>query len=63
MDLETGRQVAIKLPHPEMESDEVSFEREQEIGHHLHPSRNYMVTEWSEGKLLRQILNQQKLSR
>jgi hypothetical protein len=42
MDLETGRQVAIKLPHPEMESDEVFFEREQEIGQHPHPSRNYM---------------------
>jgi serine/threonine protein kinase len=74
-DLRTGRQVAIKVPHPEMESDPVFFERfhrEEEIGKKLdHPgvmkvmteddrSRVYMVMEWVEGRLLRQILNEQK---
>ncbi|MGC2322242.1 MAG: serine/threonine-protein kinase [Terriglobales bacterium] len=73
-DLLTNRQVAIKVPHPEMESDPVFFERfqrEQEIGAKLdHPgvmkvftdedrSQVYMVMEWVEGRLLRQILNEQ----
>jgi eukaryotic-like serine/threonine-protein kinase len=73
-DLLTGRQVAIKVPHPEMESDPVFFERfhrEQEIGAKLdHPgvmkvftdgdrSQVYMVMEWVEGRLLRKILNEQ----
>ena len=74
-DLRTGRQVAIKVPHPEMEADPVFFERfnrEQEIGQKLdHPgvmkvfaedgrSQLYMVMEWVEGRLLRQILNDEK---
>jgi serine/threonine protein kinase len=74
-DLRTGRHVAIKVPHPEMESDPVFFDRfhrEEEIGKLLdHPgvmkvftddnhSQIYMVMEWVEGKLLRQILNEQK---
>ena len=74
-DLLTGRQVAIKVPHPEMESDPVFFERfhrEQEIGAKLdHPgvmkvltdgdrSQVYMVMEWVEGRLLRKILNEQR---
>jgi serine/threonine protein kinase len=74
-DLLTGRQVAIKVPHPEMESDPVFFERfqrEQEIGAKLdHPgvmkvftdgdrSRVYMVMEWVDGRLLRQLLNEQR---
>jgi serine/threonine protein kinase len=74
-DTQTGRQVVIKLPHPEMEGDQVFFERfqrEQEIGRHLdhpgilkvlpdhHRSQNYMVMEWVEGKLLRQLLDEQK---
>ena len=73
-DLLTNRQVAIKVPHPEMESDPVFFERfqrEQEIGAKLdHPgvmkvftdqdrSQVYMVMEWVEGRLLRQVLNEQ----
>ena len=41
-DLRTGRPVAIKVPHPEMESDLLFFERfrrEEEIGAKLdHPS-------------------------
>jgi len=74
-DLRTGRPVAIKIPHPEMESDPVFFERfqrEQEIGAKLdHPgvmkvfsdedrSQVYMVMEWVEGRLLRQVLNEQR---
>ena len=73
-DLTTGRQVAIKVPHPEMESDPVFFDRfrrEREIGQRLdHPgvmkvfpdhdrSQVYMVMEWAEGRLLREILNQE----
>ncbi|HKV03733.1 MAG TPA: serine/threonine-protein kinase [Candidatus Acidoferrales bacterium] len=74
-DVRTGRQVAIKVPHPEMESDPVFFDRfhrEAEIGTSLdHPgvmkvfadgdhSQVYMVMEWVEGRLLRQILSEQK---
>ncbi|MGD0957437.1 MAG: serine/threonine-protein kinase [Candidatus Acidiferrales bacterium] len=74
-DLRTGRTVAIKVPHPEMESDPVLFDRfkrEQEIGTALdHPgvmkvftdddrSQLYMVMEWVDGRLLRQILNEKK---
>jgi serine/threonine protein kinase len=74
-DLRTGRPVAIKIPHPDVESDPVFFDRfhrEEEIGKELdHPgvmkvftdddrSRLYMVMEWVEGRLLRQILNEQK---
>jgi len=72
-DLRTGQPVAIKIPHPEMESDPVYFERfqrEEEIGKKLdHPgvmkvyedgdrSDRYMVMEWVEGRLLRQILTE-----
>ncbi len=74
-DLRTGKQVAIKVPHPEMESDPVlydRFKREQDIGAALdHPgvmkvftendrSQLYMVMEWVDGRLLRQILNDEK---
>src|SRR5690348_7608209 len=73
-DMRTGRQVAIKIPHPEMEADPVLFERfqrEAEIGEKLdHPgvmkvfadpdrSRVYMVMEWVEGRLLRLVLHDQ----
>jgi serine/threonine protein kinase len=73
-DLNDGKQVAIKVPHPEMEADPVlveRFKREQEIGQTLdHPgivktfngeqrSQVYMVIEWVEGRLLRAILNQE----
>jgi serine/threonine-protein kinase len=72
-DLRTGRPVAIKIPHPEMESDPVFFDRfhrEEEIGITLdHPgvmkvfadedrSQLYMVMEWVDGRLLREILNE-----
>ena len=74
-DLHSGRRVAVKVPLPEMESDPVlieRFDREQEIGHFLdHPgiiktfngeerSRQYMVLEWADGRLLRTVLNEQK---
>lgn len=73
-DLRTGKQVAIKVPHPEMESDPVLFDRfkrEQEIGKSLdHPgvmkvfmdedrSQLYMVMEWVDGRLLRKILDEE----
>jgi serine/threonine-protein kinase len=72
-DLRDGKQVAIKVPHAEMEADPVlieRFKREAEIGQELdHPgivktyngeprSRSYMVIEWVEGRLLRSILSQ-----
>ena len=74
-DLRTGSPVAIKVPHPAMECDPVFFERfrrEEEIGQEMdHPgvmkvmrnpqrSRVYMVMEWLDGRLLRQILSEQK---
>ena len=78
IDLRNGRQVAIKVPHPEVESDPALFDRfrrEEEIGQLLdHPgvmkvfsdedrSRVYMVMEWVDGRLLRKILDEQhKLS-
>src|ERR1700756_4936133 len=73
-DERTGKTVAIKVPHPEMEADPVFFERfhrEAEIGKSLdHPgvmkvmpdddrSQIYMVMEWVEGRLLRQLLAEQ----
>ena len=73
-DLRDGKLVAIKVPHAEMEADPVlveRFRREAEIGQELdHPgivktyngeqrSRNYMVIEWVEGRLLRSILSQE----
>ncbi len=74
-DMQSGQQVAIKIPHPEMESDPVlvdRFKREAEIGERMdHPgvmkvlggeehSRIYMVMEWVEGRLLREVLREQK---
>jgi len=73
-DIRNGRQVAIKIPHPEVESDPALFDRfhrEEEIGKVLdHPgvmkvfadedrSRVYMVMEWVDGRLLRKILDEQ----
>jgi eukaryotic-like serine/threonine-protein kinase len=70
-DTRNGSTVAIKVPHLAAESDPVFYERfkrEIEIGARLqHPnvmkvfegdsrSRLYMVTEWVEGRMLRQIL-------
>jgi len=73
-DLSSGRPVAIKVPHPEVESDPALFDRfrrEEEIGKLMdHPgvmkvfsdddrSQVYMVMEWVEGRLLRKILGEQ----
>lgn len=73
-DRRTGQQVAVKIPHPEMESDPLFFDRfhrEEDIGKVLdHPgvmkvvggedrSRLYMVMEWVEGRLLREIMVEQ----
>jgi eukaryotic-like serine/threonine-protein kinase len=70
----TGRIVAIKVPHPEAECDPVFFDRfrrEEKIGQELdHPGvvktvnrersrRVYMVMEWADGRLLRDILTEQ----
>lgn len=71
----TGAPVALKIPHPEAEADVVFFDRfkrEQQIGQELdHPyvmkvfpntgaSRVYMVMEWIDGRLLREILFERK---
>ncbi len=71
----TGKPVAIKIPHPEIEADPVFFDRfhrEQEIGEKLdhpgvmkvypaaHHSQLYMAMEWVDGRLLRQLMNEQK---
>ena len=73
VDLRNGREVAIKVPHPEMEADPVLFDRfkrEESIGKQMdHPgvmkvftdddrSKVYMVMEWVNGRLLRTILTQ-----
>jgi serine/threonine-protein kinase len=70
-DRRTGQTVAIKIPHPEMESDPIFFERfqrEEEIGKKLdhpgvmkvfaNPDRHdpYIVMEWVPGRLLREII-------
>jgi serine/threonine protein kinase len=72
-DLHTRLAVAIKMPRPEMEDDPVlveCFQREGRVVQMLdHPgvvrvirqhnrSRPYIVTEWIEGRLLRDILNE-----
>ena len=74
-DQRNGQQVAIKVPHPEVESDPALFDRfrrEEEIGRRLdHPgvmkvfpkedsNQVYMVMEWVDGKLLRQLLQQER---
>ena len=74
-DLDTGQLVAIKVPHPEIESDPALYDRflrEEEIGKKIdHPgvmkvfanpdrSQVYMVMEWIDGRLLREILNEEK---
>jgi serine/threonine protein kinase len=72
-DIRSGQTVAIKIPHPEMECDPIFFERfqrEEEIGKKLdHPGvmkvianddrcDPYIVMEWVEGRLLRQLLSE-----
>jgi eukaryotic-like serine/threonine-protein kinase len=73
-DSRNGRQVVVKVPHVEAESDVVFFERfrrEKKIGQRLeHPgiakvfrddgqSQLYIVMEWAEGTMLRTLLHEQ----
>jgi serine/threonine-protein kinase len=77
IDLRTDQQVAIKVPHPELETDPTfsdRFRREEEIGEQFnHPglikvvadqdrSRPYIVMEWFEGRPLSQIMAEEKIS-
>src|SRR5260370_15097673 len=74
-DLRNDREVAIKVPHPDMESDPTFadwFRRERETSMLLdHPgvmkvitdddqTEAYVVMEWFEGNTLRQILTEEK---
>ena len=76
-DTRDNRQVALKVPHPDMEADPIlfdRFQREAGIGEKLdHPmvmrvyageerTRIYMVMEWCEGRLLRAILDEGPLT-
>ena len=76
VDTRDNRVVALKVPHPDLEADPVLFDRfkrEAAIGEKLnHPkvmrvfgdekrSRIYMVMEWCEGRLLRQILSEGRM--
>jgi serine/threonine-protein kinase len=78
IDVRDNRVVALKIPHPDMEADPIlsdRFQREAGIGEKLnHPkvmrvyggeerSRIYMVMEWCEGRLLRQILAEERISK
>lgn len=73
-DKRSGEQVAIKIPHPEVEGDPTMwerFQREEEIGTRIkHPgvmkvypnpdrTQVYMVMEWIDGRLLRHIVSEQ----
>jgi serine/threonine-protein kinase len=77
-DLRDNRVVALKIPHPDLEADPIlfdRFQREAAIGEKLdHPmvmrvyggeerSRIYMVMEWCQGRLLRQILDEGPIDR
>jgi len=77
VDTRDNRIVALKIPHPDLEADPILFDRfkrEAGIGEKLrHPrvmrvyggeerSRIYMVMEWCEGRLLRQILDEGRIS-
>lgn len=77
VDVRDNRVVALKIPHPDMEADPIlfdRFQREAGIGEKLcHPkvmrvfggekrSRIYMVMEWCEGRLLREIMAEGPLS-
>src|SRR5438874_1703802 len=70
-DSDTGQMVALKIPHPQLESDIVFFERfkrEEQIGQRLdHPavvkvltprakSRMYIAMEYVDGRSLRSII-------
>jgi serine/threonine protein kinase len=76
VDTRDNRVVALKIPHPDMEADPIlfdRFQRESAIGEKLnHPrvmrvfgdekrSRLYMVMEWCEGSLLRNVLDEGRI--
>ncbi len=76
VDERSGREVALKVPHMQFESDIAFFQRfrrEEQIGQKLdHPnivrvlvpeekSRVYLVMEYAEGKALRAIMNEGRL--
>jgi len=76
VDVRDNRVVALKIPHPDMEADPIlfdRFQREASIGERLNNpkvmrvyggekrSRIYMVMEWCEGRLLRQILDEGRI--
>lgn len=76
-DVRDNRTVALKVPHPDMEADPLlsdRFHRESAIGEKLHHpnvmrvfgdekrSRVYMVMEWCPGRLLRQIMDEGRIS-
>jgi serine/threonine protein kinase len=73
-ELRTGVTVAIKVPHPEAECDVVfydRFQREEQIGRMMdypgvikeissgQKSRTYLVLEWVDGQLLREVLSRE----
>src|ERR1700721_3268821 len=75
-DTRNNRVRALSIPHPDLEADPIlfdRFQREAGIGEKLnHPkvmrvfggekrSRIYMVMEWCDGRLLRQILDEGRL--
>jgi serine/threonine protein kinase len=75
-DLRNNRIVALKIPHPDLEADPIlfdRFQREAGIGEKLdHPmvmrvfgdkerTRVYMVMEWCDGRLLRNILTEGRI--
>jgi eukaryotic-like serine/threonine-protein kinase len=77
VDTRDNRVVALKIPHPDLEADPILFDRfkrEAGIGEKLdHPkimrvfggekrSRIYIVMEWCDGRLLRQILDEGRIS-
>jgi serine/threonine protein kinase len=76
IDTRDNRVVALKIPHPDLEADPIlfdRFQREAGIGEKLdHPkvmrvfggeprSRLYMVMEWCDGRLLRDILDKGRM--
>ena len=77
VDTRDNRVVALKIPHPDLEADPILFDRfkrEAGIGEKLHHpkvmrvfgdekrSRIYMVMEWCDGRLLREILDEGRIS-
>src|SRR5260370_36937055 len=76
VDTRDNRLVALKIPHPDLEADPIlfdRFQRESSIGEKLNPScvmrvvggekrsRMYMVMEWCEVRLLRDILDEGRI--